>query len=82
MNQYCQTRNCLHCANYAIWDNDYCCVYNLNIISYGDSNTGEAITPDVVLLDFNCKDFKHNTVKKNDYNKEIWNCLNPNNKVK
>jgi hypothetical protein len=77
-----QTRNCLHCVHFCFPGESYYCKRNTFIISHCDTNNNSAITPYIVLLNFNCNNIEYCSEKEFLYNKEIWNSLNPNNIIK
>lgn len=74
---------CLDCHAFALWDGDWCCTWNMKILSYCRDfpRDYEATTPDYILEN-DCKDYRYNESKRhNEIQKELWNRCNPNKQV-
>ena len=74
---------CLACEHFALWDGDYCCIRNMYVLSYGDSdlkavNASKVLEKDVTK----CEEFKKTDARGLERNKKMWNILNKDNQVK
>ena len=73
---------CLACEHFALWDGDYCCIRNMYVLSYGDSdlkavNANKVLEKDVTK----CEEFKKTDARGLERNKEMWNTFNKKHKV-
>lgn len=74
---------CLACDSFALWDGDYCCIRNMYVLSYGDSDLKAVNASKVLERDVTkCEAFKKTDARGLERNKKMWNMLNEDNQVK
>lgn len=74
---------CLACEHFALWDGDYCCIRNMYVLSYGDSDLKAVNVSKVLERDVTkCEEFKKTDARGLECNKKMWNILNKDKQVK
>jgi hypothetical protein len=74
---------CLACEYFALWDGDYCCIRNMYVLSYGDSDLKAVNVSKVLERDVTkCEEFKKTDARGLECNKNMWNMFNEDNQVK